>query len=97
MDELNCENHGDVDQRHGLTRWRTPMPHGAPYSLSAVDDCDFDDVSPHPGSSLSFGGQASSEGSDSFDYTATPTEGDTTPVNNLSRSPSYKANEGYHL
>ncbi len=103
MDQPNCENHGNVGQRHELTRWETRMPHGAAnlrearYSLSAAGDCDFDDVSPRPDSSLSFGGHASSEGSDSFDYTATPTEGTTTPINNLSRSPSYKANEGYHM
>ncbi|KAI0704452.1 hypothetical protein C8T65DRAFT_247534 [Cerioporus squamosus] len=99
-DEPNRENHGNVEG-HELTRWRTRMPHGASprearYSLSAADDCDFDDVSPRPDSSLSFGGHASSEGSDSDD-TAAPTEGTATPVNNLSRSPSYKANEGYHM
>ncbi|RPD56846.1 hypothetical protein L226DRAFT_615703 [Lentinus tigrinus ALCF2SS1-7] len=101
---LEHHGHGNVDEEHDLTRQWTRMPHDAAsprearYSLSAADDGDFDENSvSRPESSLSFGGKASSEASDSSDDTAVPSEGTATPVNNLSRSPSYKKDAGHHM
>ena len=93
-----------MEEGHELARSLTRMPHGASprearYSLSEADDSDFANLnellSARPESSLSFGGHAVSEASDSSFDTATPSEGTATPVNNLSRSPSYKKGGGY--